>query len=77
MSAQIIIFPRAIPKARPPFWEWLPARVGARRVYRVARRTKTFRGVPWSNGTVLLLPRQWDELEREYEAKFGPIRPHA
>jgi hypothetical protein len=75
MTAKIVLFPRpAIPVDRPKFWQWLPQRVGARHVYRVKRRTPTCRGVPWGDDTVLL-PRQWDALEREYEAKYGPIYP--
>lgn len=76
MSAKIIPFPRQMPAERPKFWEWLPDRVGAtgrRKVYCVKRRTPTFKGVPWGEGSVLLLPREWEALEREYEAKYGPI----
>ena len=77
----VIQFPkphRTINPQRPKFWEWLPDRVGAtgrRKVYRVKRRTRTFHGVPWSDGSVLLLEREWDAYEREYEMIYGPMYP--
>lgn len=72
---QVIQFPRVMPAERPRFGDWLCERVGARKIYRVKRRTSTFHGVPWPVGAVLLLGREWDALEREYEAKYGPMYP--
>lgn len=75
MTAQIIQFPARTELAyRPSFREFIAAEMGldfARRVYRVKRRTPTFKGVPWGANTVLLTERDYDAKKAAYHARFG------
>lgn len=75
MSAQVLQFPARTELAyRPSFHEFIRDELGlehVRRVYRVKRRTPTFKGVPWGANTVLLTEKDYDAQQAAYRARFG------
>lgn len=75
MTAQVLQFPARTELAcRPSFHEFVAAEMGlqvVRRVYRVKRRTPTFKGVPWGPNTVLLTEKDYDAQQTRYRARFG------
>lgn len=73
---QIIQFPRVPPVERPRFSDWLTSRVGGTwTVVRARNYKRGWKGMPWPEGHVLLLNREYSAYEREYEAKYGPMYP--
>lgn len=72
---QIIQFPsRAALSYRPTFREFIRDELGlehVNRVFRVKRRTPTFKGVPWGANSVLLTEKQYDEYTAAYQARYG------
>lgn len=63
------------PEPPPPsFREFVRDELGVqhvRRVYRVKRRTATFKGVPWGPNTALLTESEYDTFLAAYEARYG------